>query len=202
MNILTPAHKDKVLYRLSQIQHQIIGWGENISEKILFPDNERLQGLGLGWSHYVSEILMGTGFTVYSAINADADYSFTVALGDKYCDMTPYFEVNKPIAELYSFKGKDKPLRKLRANIDLRLGQIGIGKPIDCSEMIDSGVINCPFNFLWTEVMFKQIFSNGITALSGIDCTGHAVLVYLQADEKIELDPSLVRNAGLRKSHL
>jgi hypothetical protein len=119
MNDMISDEVKCVLKYLAEIQRQIIGRVETVSETILSPDD--VLGLGLAWSHYVSELKLATGLTVYSAINADADYSFTVALGDKSCELTPYKERGPMSEALWSLRGRKSSAKRRRANLALRL---------------------------------------------------------------------------------
>lgn len=200
MNDLISDEVKSVLKKLAAIHRQIVGYVEPVSEKMLSPDE--VPGLGVGWSHYVSEIKLVTGLTLYGAINADADYSFTVALGDKSCALRPYEERGPPSDVLWSLGGRKSSAKRLRANLALRLSQIGIGDAIDQGAEVDPVKFQCPCNFIWTQLMIRLVYPNGVTALAGIDRTAHHVCVYLQAEEGVELDPLLVRHSAQRKAYL
>ncbi|MEI6070828.1 MAG: hypothetical protein WCS31_03470 [Verrucomicrobiae bacterium] len=199
MNDLISDEVKSVLKNLAENQRQIVGWVEPVSVKALSPDD--VLGLGLAWSHYVSELKLATGLTVYSAINADADYSFTVALGNKSCELTPYKERGPMSEALWSLRGRKSSAKRRRANLALRLSQIGIVDPFDQGVEVDPVKFQCPCNFMWTQLLMRLVYPNGLTALAGIDRTAHHVCVYLQADEGVELDPLLVRHPALRKAH-
>ena len=191
-------HTTDAIEKLVNIQRQIIGNVEIIRHKLVFPDD--IRGIGLHWSHYVSKIQTATGFTVITAINADADYSFCVAFGDKGSDLSPYRYIGGRTEPLWNLTEETKPLKNLVGNLALRFTQVGLKNSGIRPERLDPVAVACPFNLLWTQVLLQHDFGNGITAIAGIDPTAHHVFMYFQADDGVLLDPRLVELAALRKA--
>ncbi len=184
--------------KLVNIQRQVIGRVHILRHDLLFPDD--IHGIGLHWAHYVSKIQTSSGYTVITAINADADYSFCVAFGDKKSDLSPYRYLVGRTEPLWNLTEKTRPLKTLVGNLALRFTQVGLENSGNRPERLNPTAVACPFNLLWTQILLRHDFGNGITAIAGIDPTAHHVFMYFQGDDGVLLDPRLVELAALRKA--
>lgn len=124
MNTDISQQTKNTIEKLVNIQRQIIGRVQILRHDLLFPDD--IHGIGMHWAHYVSKIQISSGYTVITAINADADYSFCLAFGDKDSDLSPYRCVGGRTEPLWNLTEKTRPLKTLVGNLALRFTQVGL----------------------------------------------------------------------------